>query len=136
MIHKVEPIEGFSGRYALRSRQVDLLIHSTRKIFRHRMEITKPQTLIGALGQMAAGLTHSMTPDRLAKVSASVPKVLIISGGEDILIPHTEGEKLKRHMPEAEYQYWEKAGHGVCGQYKERFNQLLERVFQQGKEAA
>ena len=100
------------------------------------MEITKPQTLIGALGQMAAGLTHSMTPDRLAKVSASVPKVLIVSGGEDILIPHTEGEKLKRHMPEAEYRYWEKAGHGVCGQYKERFNQLLERVFQQGKEAA
>lgn len=91
---------------------------------------------MGALGQMAAALTHSMTPDRLAKVSTSVPKVLIISAAEDKLIPYTEGENLKHHMPEAEYQCWEKTGHGVCGQYKKRFNQLLEEVFEQGKEAA
>ncbi|KAH0830259.1 Alpha/Beta hydrolase protein [Lanmaoa asiatica] len=107
-----------------------------RQLLRRRMEITKLQTLMGALGQMAAGLTHYMTPDRLAKVSASVPKVLILSAADDILIPRTEGEELKRHMPEAEYQCWEKTGHGVCGQYKERFNQLLEKVFEQGKEAA
>ena len=100
------------------------------------MEITKPQTLTGAVGQMAAGVTHSMTPDRLAEVSVSVPKVLILSAAEDTIIPYTEGENLKRHMPEAEYQCWEKAGHGVSGQYKERFNQLLEKVFEQGKEAA
>ncbi|KAG8217201.1 hypothetical protein J3R82DRAFT_5284 [Butyriboletus roseoflavus] len=74
------------------------------------MAITKPQTLMGALGQMAATLTHSVTPDRLAKISASVPKVLILSAAEDTLIPHTEGENLKRHMPEAEYQCWEKTG--------------------------
>ena len=77
-----------------------------------------------------------MTPDRLAKVSTSVPKVLIISAAEDKLIPYTEGENLKHHMPEAEYQCWEKTGHGVCGQYKKRFNQLLEEVFEQGTEAA
>ncbi|KAF8556875.1 alpha/beta-hydrolase [Imleria badia] len=106
------------------------------QVLQQRMKITKPQTLVGALGQMAAALTHSMTPDRLAKVSASVPKVLIISAAEDILIPHTEGEKLKHQMPEAEYQCWEKTGHGVCGQYKKRFNQLLEKVFEEGKEVA
>lgn len=99
------------------------------------MEITKPQTLMGAVSQMAAALTHGMTPDRLAKISTSIPKVLIISAAEDVLIPYTEGENLKRHMPEAEYQCWEKGGHGVCGQYKERFNQLLEKVFKQGNEA-
>ena len=91
---------------------------------------------MGAVGQMAAALTHSMTPDRLARVSASVPKVLILSAAEDKLIPYTEGEGLRRHMPEAEYQCWEKTGHGVSGQYKERFNQLLEKVFEQGKQAA
>ena len=99
------------------------------------MAITNPQTLTGVVGQVAAGLTHRMTPDRLARVSASVPKVLILSAIEDIHIPYTEGENLKCHMPEAEYQCWEKTGHGVSGQYKERFNQLLERVFEQGKEA-
>ena len=91
---------------------------------------------MGVVGQVAAALTHSMTPDRLAKVSASVPKVLILSAAEDTLIPHTEGENLKRHMPEAEYQCWEKTGHGVCNQHTERFNQLLEKVFEQGKDAA
>ena len=100
------------------------------------MEITKPQTLMGALGQMAAGLTHNVTQERLAKISASVPKVLILSAAKDTVVPYTEGEKLKRHMPEAEYQCWEKTGHGICGQHKDRFNQLLEKVFEQGKEAA
>ncbi|KAN0074667.1 hypothetical protein V8E55_011716 [Tylopilus felleus] len=41
------------------------------------------------------------------------PKVLIISAAKDLIIPSTEGEKLKRHMPEAEYQCWENTGHGV-----------------------
>lgn len=98
--------------------------------------MTKPQSLVGAIGQIAAGLTHKVTPDRLAKISASVPKVLILSAAEDMLIPYTEGEKLRRCMPEAEYQCWEKTGHGICGQHKERFNQLLVKVFEEGSEAA
>lgn len=135
MIQRVEPIEKFSTRYLFGLNQSDSN-PIYLKLLHHRIEITKPQTLMGALGQMAAGLTHRMAPDRLAKVSASVPKVLILSAAEDILIPHTEGADLKRQMPEAEYQCWEKTGHGVCGQYKERFNQLLEKVFEQGNEAA
>lgn len=122
--------------YVFGSERGNFLTHSALQLLRRRMEITKPQTLMGALGQMAAGLTHNMTPDRLAKVSASVPKVLILSAAEDALIPYTEGENLKRHMPEAEYQCWEKTGHGACGQYAQRFNQLLEKVFEQGKDAA
>ncbi|KAF8416456.1 hypothetical protein L210DRAFT_3545759, partial [Boletus edulis BED1] len=52
---------------------------------------------------MAAGITHSMSPERLAQVSVSVPKVLILSAAEDIVIPAAEGANLKRHMPEAEF---------------------------------
>ncbi|KAG9318133.1 Alpha/Beta hydrolase protein [Chiua virens] len=103
---------------------------------RRRLQVTKPQTLLGAFGQLAAGLTHRMAPDRLAKVSASVPKVLILSATEDLIIPHTEGETLKRYMPEAEYQCWEDTGHGICCQHKQRFNKLMETVFEQGNEAA
>jgi len=106
------------------------------ELLTHRMEIAKPQTLMGALGQMAAGLTHSMTPDRLASISTSVPKVLIISAAEDDVLPHTEGENLKQYMPEAEYQCWEETGHGICAQHKERFNKLMEKVFQEGKATA
>ncbi|KAG6375884.1 Alpha/Beta hydrolase protein [Boletus reticuloceps] len=106
-----------------------------RERFCRMMEITKPQTLTGALGQMAALVTHSMSPERLARVSASVPKVLIISAAEDTLIPAAEGENLKRRMPEAEYQCWEKTGHAVFSQYSKRCRQLLEKVFEEGREA-
>ena len=54
-------------------------------------------------------------------------KVLILSATEDALIPKTEGEKLKRYVPEAAYQCWERTGHFVCGQYVERFNNYWKR---------
>ncbi|KAG6375904.1 alpha beta-hydrolase [Boletus reticuloceps] len=107
-----------------------------RERFRRMVEITKPQTLTGVLGQMAALITHNMSPERLARVSASVPKVLILSATEDTIIPAAEGGNLKRRMPEAEYQCWEKAGHAVFSQYSKRCNQLLEKVFKEGREAA
>ncbi|KAF8126547.1 Alpha/Beta hydrolase protein [Boletus edulis] len=107
-----------------------------RERFRLMMEITKPQTLMGVLGQMAALITHRMSPERLARVSASVPKVLILSATEDTIIPAAEGGNLKRRMPEAEYQCWENAGHALFSQYSKRCNQLLEKVFEEGREAA
>ncbi|KAF8839893.1 alpha/beta-hydrolase, partial [Paxillus ammoniavirescens] len=105
------------------------------ELLRRRFEMTQPQTLMGSLGQMSAGITHRVTPDRLRKISAAIPKVLILSAAEDNLIHYSEGEYLKSHMPEAEYQFWEKTGHGVPGQHVVRFNKLLERVFEEGKEA-
>ncbi|KIJ60619.1 hypothetical protein HYDPIDRAFT_116918 [Hydnomerulius pinastri MD-312] len=106
------------------------------EIYRRRFEITRPQTLIGSLSQMSAAMTHYVTPDRLRKISASIPKVLILSGADDHLINHEQGENLKKHMPEAEYQCWENTGHGISGQRKARFNEVLERTFSEGKEAA
>ena len=135
MIRRAEPIERFSGKYVFSACRGGSLRPTIMQLIHRRTEITKPQSLTGAIGQIAAGLTHRMTPDQLAKISASVPKVLIISASEDLLIPHTEGEKLKRYMPEAEYQCWEKTGHGLCGQHQKRFNQQLENVFEQGNEA-
>lgn len=132
MIQRAEPTEKCSGRYVFHSYRGELLTQITLQLLRRRIAFTKPQPLVGALGQMAAALSHSMTPDRLGTVSASVPKVLILSAAEDVTIPYKEGEKLQRYMPEAEYQCWEKTGHGICGQYKKRFNQLLERVFAEG----
>ncbi|KAF8834723.1 hypothetical protein BDN67DRAFT_1045132 [Paxillus ammoniavirescens] len=82
-------------------------------LLHHRFEMTQPQTLMGSLSQMSAGMTHRVTPDRLRKISAAIPKVLILSAAEDNLIHYSEGEYLKSHMPEAEYQFWEKMGHGV-----------------------
>ena len=100
------------------------------------METTRPQTLMGALSQMAAGLTHNVSPERLRRISKSVPKVMILTGDHDNLVRPSCSVHLKQHMPEAELVQWEHTGHGIHVQWGKRFNALLERVFEEGRERA
>jgi pimeloyl-ACP methyl ester carboxylesterase len=104
--------------------------------YQRRIEITKPQTLMGSISQMAAGLTHSVSPARLHAISLSVPKVVIVTGDEDHLVDPRNSAYLKKHMPDAEYIVFGATGHAIQAQRKERFNALLERVFKGGRERA
>ena len=85
---------------------------------------------------MAAALTHHVSPKRLQHISSSIPKVVIVTGDTDNLIDPSNSRLLKKHMPEAELIVREGAGHGVHIQYKSWFNELLERVFREGREKA
>ncbi|CAL1704260.1 unnamed protein product [Somion occarium] len=102
--------------------------------YRKRIELTKPQAFFGAISQMFAGLTHHVTPDRLSQISKTIPKVLILTGDEDDLVDPQNSLHLKKHMPEAELVQWEVTGHGIHVQRTDKFNALLERVFQEGRE--
>ncbi|CCM03864.1 uncharacterized protein FIBRA_06014 [Fibroporia radiculosa] len=102
--------------------------------YRRRFEVTRPQQPVGALSQMVAGLTHSVSPERLKTVSASIPKVLIITGDDDYLVDPSNSFYMKEHMPEAEFIEWKGTGHGLQIQHKNRFNELLERVATEGRE--
>ncbi|KAI0056226.1 alpha beta-hydrolase [Artomyces pyxidatus] len=101
--------------------------------YRKRIAATPPQKPIGALSQMWAGLMHHVQPSRLRRISAAIPKVLIVSGDDDHLVRPSESRYLKNHMPEAELEVWEGAGHALNGQYAARFNELLVRVFAEGR---
>lgn len=102
--------------------------------YRKRIETTKPQSFLGSISQMAAGLTHYVSPARLNTISKSIPKVLIITGDKDHLVDPKNSHHLKKHMPEAELVEWTGTGHAIHLQRKERFNDLLERVFREGRE--
>lgn len=91
---------------------------------------------MGTLSQMAAALTHNMSPERLSRISKSIPKVLILTGDEDHLVRPSNSVYLKQHMPGAELVQWEHTGHGIHVQWNSRFNALLERVFEEGRERA
>jgi len=106
------------------------------KIWLHRFEITKPQTLIGSLSQMCAGLTHHVTPARLYAISSAIPKVMIVTGDSDNLVAPSNSAYIKSCMEEAEYAVFEETGHGIHLQRKKRYNELLERVFSEGRERA
>ena len=75
--------------------------------FLRRVLITKPQELMGHISQMAAALTHHVSPARLAAISKSIPKVVIITGDEDNLVLPSHSLELKASMPEAELIQWE-----------------------------
>ncbi|KAK0210371.1 Alpha/Beta hydrolase protein [Desarmillaria ectypa] len=106
------------------------------EVLRKRINMTKPQTLLGTIYQMCAGLTHHVTPDRLRKISCSVPKVLLVTGDEDNLVKSDNTFYLKRHMPEAELVQWENTGHAIHYQRRCEFNALIERMVKEGREKA
>ncbi|EJD05720.1 alpha/beta-hydrolase [Fomitiporia mediterranea MF3/22] len=101
-----------------------------------RIAATRIQSPIGAISQMSAGLTHRVTPDRLRRISASIPKVLIVTGDADHLVDPRNSKYLKDNMPEAEYQVFEHTGHAIHFQWPIRYNELLERVMKEGRERA
>lgn len=103
------------------------------KFYHRRLKITRPQTPLGALSQLCAGLTHYVSPARLRKISSSIPKVLILTGDQDHVIRSSNSRYLHRHMPEAEFHWWEGTGHGISAQWKTRFNELLEKTFEEGR---
>ncbi|KAH8108127.1 alpha beta-hydrolase [Cristinia sonorae] len=102
--------------------------------YRRRIAITRPQTVVGTMSQMAAGFGHHVTGDRLRKISSSIPKVLIVTGDNDALVHPRNSLILKESMPEAEYVQFEKCAHAIHVQHRKKFNALLERVFEEGKQ--
>lgn len=92
------------------------------------------QTPMGTLSQMSAGLTHHVTPDRLQLISRTIPKILILTGDNDDLVNPANSKYLKSHMPEAEQVVFEETGHAIHLQRPKRYCELLERVFEEGRE--
>jgi len=95
--------------------------------------MTRVQKPVGVFSHMCAGLTHHVGAKRLAQISKTIPKVLILTGDEDHLVSPSNSVYLSKHMPEAEYVVWKDTGHAVNMQRTERFNTLLERVFLEGQ---
>ncbi|KAJ7286044.1 alpha/beta-hydrolase [Mycena rebaudengoi] len=103
------------------------------EIYRRRILITAPQHFLGMISQMSAGFTHHVSPQRLKSISEAIPKVLILTGNEDNLVAPFHSRDLKSCMPEAELEEWEETGHALHVQRPKQFNQLLERVFKEGR---
>ncbi|KAJ7090226.1 alpha/beta-hydrolase [Mycena belliarum] len=106
------------------------------EVYRQRISITAPQRLVGALSQMSAALSHHVAPQRLRTASERIPKVLILTGDEDNLVAPSNSRSLKSCMPDAELEEWTGTGHSIHVQRNKQFNQLLERVFKEGRRKA
>jgi pimeloyl-ACP methyl ester carboxylesterase len=65
-----------------------------------------------------------------------IPKVAIVTGDSDNLVAPSNSAYLNKYMKEAEYVVFEETGHAIHTQWKKRYNELLERVFSEGRETA
>jgi len=102
--------------------------------YTERFRITRPQTLVGGLSQMFAGMTHHVSAQKLRQISQSIPKVLLATGDQDFLVAPHNTVYLKKHMEEAEVVEFQNTGHALHYQRYREFNALLERVFKEGRE--
>lgn len=102
--------------------------------------MSKRQLIWGSISQMIAGLTHSVSPERLAYIAANIPKIVIVTGDTDNLV-HTSGsERLKAAMCDksdqdsnrVEFLKWEGVGHAIHMQMESQFNELIERCAKEG----
>ncbi|KAG9088858.1 hypothetical protein FS749_001803 [Ceratobasidium sp. UAMH 11750] len=102
------------------------------RLYMTRILATAPQTLVGTLSQMAAGLTHYVSADRLRQIAKDVPKIVLVTGDEDNLVPPRCSEWIQKCMgPQVELVKWKHTGHALQIQRPERFNALVERVIEE-----
>ena len=109
-----------------------LMLMTPCKLYNMSAALTPVQKFAGSVSQMWAGLTHHVKAKRLAQISKTIPKVLILTGDQDHLVRSSNSAYLSKHMAEAELVVWKETGHVVNMQHVERFNTLLERVFHEG----
>ncbi|KAG5645797.1 hypothetical protein DXG03_005334, partial [Asterophora parasitica] len=102
--------------------------------FIRRITITQPQQFMGHISQMIAALTHHCSSARLSSISASIPKVVILTGDDDHLVLPQHSLELKQAMLEAELIQWKDTGHGINSQRPQEFHQLLQKTFREGQE--
>jgi len=98
-----------------------------------RHHTARPQPFIGAISQMAAGLTHRVSEDRLREISRLIPKVVIVTGDEDRLVNPQESRFIKADMPEAELIEIAGTGHGVNVQRANELNEIVARAIRESR---
>ncbi|CAE6515818.1 unnamed protein product [Rhizoctonia solani] len=104
------------------------------RLYLSRLLITRKQTLMGTLSQMAAGLSHRVTPERLRQIANDIPKIVLVTGDEDNLVPPERSEWIKQCMgPNVKLEKWEHTGHALQIQRPEKFNALVERVIDESR---
>ncbi|KAF7322687.1 FACT complex subunit SPT16 [Mycena chlorophos] len=101
-------------------------------IYRRRIAITAPQFFMGAVSQMAAGLTHHVSAEQLKTINDTIPYIHIVTGDSDNLVWPGNSRYLAKCMPDAEFEQWEHTGHAIHVQRPAKFNSMLERSFAKG----
>ena len=129
---KNREVETEVSLYVILFRQ-KLLILPPFQNFLRRYYAARPQPFIGVVSQMAAGLTHRVSGDRLREISGLIPKVVIVTGDEDHLVHPRRSMFIKANMPEAELVEFTGTGHAIHIQRARELNGIIARAIREGR---
>jgi pimeloyl-ACP methyl ester carboxylesterase len=74
-------------------------------------------------------VTHSFSEKHLNAISDHVNgNVLVLTGGQDVLVHRENSKRLHRELGKAELVWVKGAGHGVISQESETVNKAIETV--------
>jgi pimeloyl-ACP methyl ester carboxylesterase len=99
-----------------------------------RLSYTPPQSTLANIHQLAAVLTHSVSPSRLQYIASSIPTISIVTGDSDFAVNWKDSRYLAEMMSGRRLEVWEGVGHMIHVQEVERFNELVERCVREGGE--
>lgn len=75
---------------------------------------------------------HKVAPSSLAKLAKLIPKIAIISGDRDEIIPLSQSWNLHQMLPGSDFKMCKGVGHGLTLQISEEFNNWLRNVIEEG----
>ncbi|KAI7898624.1 Alpha/Beta hydrolase protein [Cokeromyces recurvatus] len=97
-------------------------------MFLARLDRSRPQTLQGNLGQMAACLRHYVSDARLLKIKEAGIPVKVLTGTWDNLVNPTNSYYISKVL-DCPIEVFDGSGHGLPGEQPVRYNQLLDNHF-------
>ncbi|CAO3637414.1 unnamed protein product [Mucor fragilis] len=93
-----------------------------------RIDRSRPQSLGGNLGQMAACLRHYVSDERLLKIRQSGIPVLVVTGTWDNLVNPQNSFHISKVL-DCPLEQFEGSGHGLPGEQPVRYNKLIDQHF-------
>ncbi|KAK4512967.1 uncharacterized protein ATC70_003678 [Mucor velutinosus] len=93
-----------------------------------RLDRSRPQTLGGNIGQLAACLRHYVSDERLLKIKQSGIPVLVVTGTWDNLVNPRNSFHISKVL-DCPLEQFEGSGHGIPSEQPTRYNELIDQHF-------
>jgi pimeloyl-ACP methyl ester carboxylesterase len=93
-----------------------------------RIDRSRPQSLGGNIGQIAACLRHHVSDERLLKIKHSGIPVLVVTGTWDNLVNPKNSFRISKVL-DCPLEQFEGSGHGVPSEQPVRYNELIDQHF-------
>ncbi|KAH9451340.1 hypothetical protein MJO28_009135 [Puccinia striiformis f. sp. tritici] len=94
------------------------------------------QSPAGAIGQLCAAIGHHCSDSNLGKISRNLSpgKIAVVLGDRDEMIYAVRSLQLQDRLPGSELVVFKDGGHALSCQFTSEFNNLMQRIMNEGNQ--